>query len=220
MAELLTGGGKGGRGLFISLEGGEGSGKSTQSRMLVEALNYIGMKTVLTMEPGGTLLGDKIRGVLLDVFNKDMDHMTELLLYAAARRQHLSELIVPSLESGATVITDRFSDSTMAYQGYGRGINHDLIDKLDVMVTGGLKPDLTLLLDLDVNEGLKRNKGVNKVDRLELEDLEFHERVRKGFLAIVDANPERLVKVDASEGVDQVHRAIMEAVRHKFGLSQ
>lgn len=209
-----------GRGVFISLEGVEGTGKSTQAGMLAEALSYMGVRTVQTVEPGGTVLSDKIRALLLDVSNKGMDHMTELLLYAAARRQHLSELIIPSLEAGAFVITDRFSDSTMAYQGYGRGIDHDLIERLDVMVTGGLKPALTLLLDLDVSEGLKRNKVASKVDRLELEDLEFHERVRKGFLAIAEAHSDRFVKVDALEGVDQVHRSIMEAVRNKFDLPQ
>ena len=200
------------RGFFISLEGVEGTGKSTQAGMLSESLRASGVKTVVTAEPGGTVLSDKIRALLLDVSHKGMDPMAELLLYAAARKQHLSELIAPSIESGTTVITDRFSDSTMAYQGYGRGIDRALIEGLDTMVTGGLKPGLTVLLDLDVSEGLRRNKGASKVDRMELEDVEFHERVRKGFLDIARREPERLVVVDASGGVDEVHRAIMEAV--------
>lgn len=202
-----------GRGYFISLEGVEGTGKSTQALMLSEALTAAGLKTVLTAEPGGTVLGDKVRGLLLDVSHKGMDHMTELLLYSAARQQHLAELIVPSLESGLSVITDRFSDSTMAYQGYGRGIDRSMIDKLDSMITGSLRPDLTLLLDLDVSEGLRRNRDASKVDRLELEDVEFHERVREGFLDISRREPGRVAVIDASEGVDKVHRAIMEEVR-------
>jgi len=206
------------RGFFISLEGVEGTGKSTQAVMLSEALMASGMKTILTAEPGGTVLGDKIRGLLLDVSHNGMDHITELLLYSAARKQHLSELIIPSLESGATVITDRFSDSTMAYQGYGRGIDRDLIERLDSMVTGTLRPDLTLLLDLDVRDGLSRNREVGKVDRLELEDVEFHERVRNGFLEIARMEPRRVAVIDAQEGVDKVHRAVMEAVRSRLEL--
>jgi dTMP kinase len=188
--------------------------------MLSEALLASGLRTVLTAEPGGTVLGDKIRGLLLDVSHDGMDSMTELLLYSAARRQHLSELIIPSLETGASVITDRFSDSTMAYQGYGRGIDRDLVERLDSIVTGSLRPQLTLLLDLDVREGLSRNREASKVDRLELEDVEFHERVRKGFLEISRREPERVAVIDASEGVDKVHRAIMEAVRTRLDLPQ
>jgi dTMP kinase len=207
------------RGFFISLEGVEGTGKSTQAGMLSEALMASGMRTVLTAEPGGTALADKIRGLLLDVSHDGMEPMTELLLYSAARRQHLSELIIPALEAGDCVITDRFSDSTMAYQGYGRGIDRGLIERLDSMVTGTLRPELTLLLDLDVREGLSRNREASKVDRLELEDLEFHERVRRGFLEIARSEPRRLAVIDASEGVDKVHRAIMEAVRTRLELS-
>jgi len=208
----------GGRGFFISLEGVEGTGKSTQALMLSESLMADGVRTVLTAEPGGTVLSDRIRGLLLDINNKGMDHMTELLLYSAARRQHLSELVIPSLEAGSCVITDRFSDSTMAYQGYGRGIDRELIRRLDAIVTGSLKPDLTLLLDLDVREGLSRNSAARKVDRLELEDVEFHERVRQGFLDILRMEPQRVALIDASVGVDKVHRDIMEAVRSRLAL--
>jgi len=208
----------GARGLFISLEGVEGTGKSTQAGMLSEALMASGLKTILTAEPGGTVLSDKVRSLLLDVSHKGMDHMTELLLYSAARKQHLAELIIPSLESGFSVITDRFSDSTMAYQGYGRGIDLGLIEKLDSMVTGSTRPDLTLLLDLEVKEGLRRNRDASKVDRLELEDQEFHERVREGFLRISRMEPRRVAVIDASQGVDKVHRAIMEAVRERLPI--
>jgi len=208
----------GARGFFISLEGVEGTGKSTQAGMLSEALMASGLQTILTAEPGGTVLSEKVRALLLDVSHKGMDHMTELLLYSAARRQHLTELIVPSLESGYSVITDRFSDSTMAYQGYGRGIDLGLIEKLDSMVTGNTRPDLTLLLDLEVKEGLRRNRDASKVDRLELEDHEFHERVREGFLRISRMEPRRVAVIDASQGVDKVHRAIMTAVRERLPL--
>lgn len=203
-------------GFFISLEGVEGTGKSTQARMLADALEARGMRTVLTAEPGGTVLSDKIRTLLLDVDHKGMDPVTELLLYAAARRQHLAELILPSLKSGAVVITDRFSDSTMAYQGFGRGLARELIKRIDTMVTDGLKPDLAILLDLDVREGLRRNKGANKVDRLELEAVEFHERVRSGFLEMAAEEPARFITIGATSSIESIHAEIMSAVQDRI----
>lgn len=203
-------------GLFISFEGVEGTGKTTQARMLKEALEARGRKCKLTVEPGGTPLSEKIRGLLLDVSHSNMDSMTELLLYLAARRQHLAELVIPSMEAGVDVITDRFSDSTMAYQGHGRGIDRELISKLDEMVTGSMRPDITILMDLDVSEGLRRNRGADKVDRMELESIGFHERVRAGFKAIADAEPGRVVTIDASAGIDEIHAAVMDAVVKKI----
>ena len=204
------------RGLFISFEGVEGTGKTTQARMLSDELEARGRKCKLTVEPGGTALSLKIRELLLDVVHDNMDSMTELLLYLAARRQHLAELVIPSIEAGVNVITDRFSDSTMAYQGYGRGIDRGLISRLDEMVTSEMRPDITILMDLDVSEGLRRNRGADKVDRLELESIEFHERVRKGFKAIAEAEPERIVTIDASAGIDEIHTRVLEVILKKI----
>lgn len=204
------------KGLFISFEGIEGTGKSTQARLLADYLRAKGAAGVLTEEPGGTAIGRKIREVLLSVEHGGMDPVAELLLYAASRRQHMSELILPSLKKGLTVITDRFSDSTRAYQGYGRGLPLELIDSLDRAVTGGLRPDLTLLLDLDVEAGLMRNRKVNKVDRLELEDVRFHKKVREGYLAIMEAEPERVRLIDASGAVEAVHAEVVRVVEPLF----
>jgi dTMP kinase len=200
------------RGAFISFEGIEGTGKSTQAALLARALEDRGLKALLTAEPGGTAIGSRIREVLLCVEHGAMDPVTELLLYAASRRQHLAELIMPALDEGRVVITDRFSDSTSAYQGYGRGLDLGLIDTLDRAVTGGLKPGLTILLDVDVETGLRRNRHINKVDRLELEDVAFHEKVRAGYRAIREAEPRRVKLLDASATAEEVHHAVMGLV--------
>lgn len=205
------------RGAFISFEGIEGTGKSTQAGLLAGALEKKGLKALLTAEPGGTAIGSRIREVLLCVEHGAMDPVTELLLYAASRRQHLAELIIPALNEGRVVITDRFSDSTTAYQGYGRGLDLGLIDTLDRAVTGGLRPGLTVLLDMDVEAGLRRNRHINKVDRLELEDVEFHERVREGYRAIGKAEPRRVKLLDASGTVEEVHRAVMALAEDFLG---
>ena len=194
------------RGLFVSLCGCEGSGKTTMGRLLSEYLEARGYLTLLTKEPGGTgcLIANRIRELLLDVAHTSMDPVTELLLYNASRRQHLQEIILPALQAGKIVITDRFSDSTRAYQGFGRGLNMGTIETLDVVSTTGLKPDLTLLFDVDVETGLGRNMDANKVDRLELEDLSFHKRVRAGFLELARAEPERIKVIDAGRSVKEV----------------
>jgi dTMP kinase len=199
-------------GTFISFEGIEGTGKSTQARLLARALTERGHSVVLTAEPGGTELGQRIRSLLLDVRHSGMEPVTELLLYSAARRQHLSEVIIPALEEGKVVITDRFSDSTLAYQGYARGLDRGLIASLDTWVTGGRKPHLTLLLDTDVETGLMRNRQAEKVDRLELEDVAFHRRVREGFRKIRDEEPERVLLVEVTDGVEEMHGTILSLV--------
>lgn len=200
------------KGLFISLEGIEGTGKTTQARLLAEHLSEKGYVPVLTEEPGGTSIGLRIREVLLKVEHKEMHHLTELLLYNASRCQHIYELILPSINSGKIVITDRFSDSTIAYQGYGRLIDLKLLETLDGIVTAGLKPDFTILLDIDVETGLKRNKGANKVDRLELEDVDFHNRVRAGYLELASKEPERIKVIDASGDIKSVQKKITAAL--------
>jgi dTMP kinase len=200
------------RGIFVSVEGIEGTGKSTQARMLSEYLTKKGYETALTEEPGGTAISREIRRVLLSTKHDKMDYMAELLLYNAARIQHIKEKIAPALAKGKIVITDRFSDSTVAYQGYGRGISLKLIDSLDRIATGGMRPNLTILLDLDVETGLMRNKHINKVDRLELEDVKFHKKVRKGFLKLAAKEPKRIKLVKASKGIADIHREIVRIV--------
>ena len=200
------------KGILISFEGIEGTGKTIQSRLLSEYLVKKGYTVVLTEEPGGTHIGLKIRDLLLSVEHKEMTPITELLLYNASRAQHIKEVILPALKGGSFVITDRFTDSTVAYQGYGRRIDLSLIDLMEKIVTEGLKPDITLVLDLDVQTGLMRNKGINKTDRLELEDLEFHRRVRDGYLEIAAKDPGRIKLINASESKEQVHNKIVSIV--------
>lgn len=206
------------RGFFISFEGIEGTGKTTQVRLLAERLSKAGYSVILTKEPGGTAIGNKIRDVLLQPEHKGMFYLTELLLYNADRAQHLKELILPAISEGKIVITDRFSDSTVAYQGYGRGIDISLIKSIDEIATGGIKPDITILFDLDVETGLKRNRGINKIDRLELEDIEFHKKVRKGYLQIANREPERIRIIDASMPIDKITEKIWEIIRWRLGI--
>lgn len=200
------------KGLFISFEGIEGTGKTIQSKLLYEHLIKKGYNVILTEEPGGTKIGLKIRDVLLSVENRGITPVTELLLYNASRAQHVKEVILPALTKGSIVITDRFTDSTIAYQGYGRGIDLELIESLERIVTDGVRPDFTLLLDLDVETGLLRNKGINKTDRLELEDVEFHKRVRNGYLRIAAKDPERIKLIDASESIEEIQGKIINIV--------
>ncbi len=200
------------KGIFISFEGIEGTGKTIQSKLLYEYLTKKGYELTLTEEPGGTRIGLKIRDLLLSVENKGMTSLAELLLYNASRAQHIQEVILPVMNKGAIVITDRFTDSTVAYQGYGRGIDLNIINSLKRMVAADLQPDITILLDLDVEVGLRRNRGINKMDRLELEDVEFHKRVRNGYLDIATKEPERIKLIDASEGIEQVHNRIIKII--------
>jgi dTMP kinase len=200
------------KGVFISLEGMEGTGKSTHAGLLAEFLRGQGHIVIQTAEPGGTPISLKIRELLLSLDSRDMDHMTELLLYNAARVQHINEVITPALRRGEIVITDRFSDSTLAYQGYGRGIDRQVIATLDAAATGSLRPDLTILLDIDVETGLRRNKAINKKDRLELEDITFHEKVRKGFLEIANQEPGRIRTISCSDSIESVFQKTKDIV--------
>jgi dTMP kinase len=200
------------KGIFISFEGIEGTGKTIQSKMLYAHLLKKGYKVILTEEPGGTRIGLKIRGILLSIENKEMSPLAELLLYNASRAQHIKEVILPALKRGYIVITDRFSDSTVAYQGYGRRIDLNLVKSFEQSVTAGLKPDVTFLLDLNVETGLKRNRGINKTDRLELEDVKFHKRVRNGYLKIAAKEPKRIKLVDGSESIEQVQNKILKII--------
>jgi len=196
---------------FISFEGIEGSGKSTQVKHLAEYLRTKGHTVVETVEPGGTMIGNKIRALLLEPGNH-MDPLTELLLYYSARAQHVREVIYPAVLRNEFVITDRFTDSTLAYQGYARGIDLSLIETLNEMVVPDVKPFLTFLLDLDVEQGLTRNRGAGKVDRFEQETVDFHNLVRKGFHQIARDEPERVKVVDASKSKEEVSTEIIKII--------
>ena len=193
---------------FITIEGVEGAGKSTQAARLADALRRDGRNIVLTREPGGTELGRTLRRMLLDEPVIEPSPETELLLYLADRAEHVRRLIRPAMERGAIVIADRFSDSTIAYQSFARGLPEDDVRRLDRFARGDLMPSLTFLLDLPPAEGLARVRAARDADRLEREGIEFHERVRAGFAAIAAANPQRVVMLDARLAVDDLGRAI------------
>lgn len=208
-------------GLFITFEGGEGCGKSTQIKLLAQALQERGYDVLQLREPGGTAVGERVRDVLLAKENVAMDPVAELMLYEAARAQIVAELIRPALAEGRIVLCDRFYDSTIAYQGFGRGLDIQLIKSLNAAATGGLAPDLTLLLMIDPVEGLARAKGVTggdgEGDRIEAAGLEFHNRVQQGFAYLSQREPERIAVVGAQGSVADVHDAVMARVLALLG---
>ena len=192
------------KGKFITIEGVEGCGKSTQINLIAEYLKSRGHVVDVTREPGGTAISEAIRDLLLDPQNEDMGSTTELLLYEAARAQHVKQRIKPALEAGTTVICDRFVDSTTAYQGAGRGIPFEDLDRLHSIATDNTWPDLTIIIDLPAAVGLNRAKEVGESDRIEQESIDFHQRVRSGFLNLAQEQPERIKVVDGSKGVNEV----------------
>jgi dTMP kinase len=210
-------------GRFITFEGIEGSGKTTQIQMLSNHLEESGIDHLLTREPGGTPIGDQIRRLVLDPGNVDMTPICDLLLYAAARAQHIEQVIRPALGAGRLVLCDRFKDATFAYQGYGRGIRLDLIDALHDLETLALRPDLTLLFDIDASHALERARDRDSgrphdETRFEQQDLEFHERVRSGYLELAQQEPGRFVVIDASGAIDEVHARVLAAIEaHPHG---
>ena len=198
--------------MFITFEGPEGSGKSTQLPELARFLEEFGMSVVKTREPGGTKIGDQIREVLVRMDNTELHPRTEILLFLAARAQLVEELIIPSLQQEKIVLCDRYGDSTLAYQGYGHGLDLDSLRSMLHFATGGLKPDLTILLDVDVLTGLKRKKVKEEWNRLDAFELSFHERVREGYHILAKKEPDRWKIVDATQEPEQVQKEIRTLV--------
>ena len=197
-------------GLFITFEGGEGCGKSTQSRLLLKKLEQQSIPVVLTHEPGGTVLGNELRKALKRKRGSSISPQTELFLVAASRAQLVAELIRPALEEGKVVICDRFTHSTMVYQGYGRGLDFTAIKMVNNMATRNLNPDLIILLDISPEQGLARKQSLK--DRFELEDLSFHRRVREGYVKMAAAEPDRWLVIDASLPKGKIAEIIWDRV--------
>lgn len=210
---------------FITFEGIEGAGKTTQARMLCEHLSGKGIQHVFTREPGGTIIGEKIRAVLLDPQSRGMVPVSELLLYGAARSQHIEEVISPSLAEGKVVICDRFVDATIAYQGHGREIPMNVIRIVNSLASADIKPDLTILLDIDPAVGLARARernqtaGDTSTTRFDDEELEFHRRVREGYLEIAREDTQRVRVVSADNSPEKVAKQILGHVNRRLGLS-
>ena len=205
--------------MFITLEGPEGSGKTSQLAQFADFLREQGYEVVTTREPGGTSIGDQIRQVLVSMDNKSLHPRTEILLFLSARAQLVEELIKPSLENGKIVVCDRYGDSTLAYQGYGHGLPLETLREMLRFATDGLVPDLTLYLDIEVEKGLLRKKKGQEWNRLDAYEVEFHRRVRNGYLALAEAEPERWRVIDASQSkqaVQQDMRAATKAALEKL----
>lgn len=203
--------------MFITLEGPEGSGKTSHKDRLAEAIRQAGFEVIVTREPGGTQIGDEIRNTLLNLKNTAMHPITEILLFQASRAQHVHELILPALAEGKVVLCDRYADSTMAYQGYGQQTNLEELAQIIRFATGGLEPDLTLLLDVDIETGLKRRSAdKGNWNRLDAMEIAFHKRVRQGYLDLVAQNPARWVVVDASRSLEEVQQALQQAVLERL----
>ncbi len=202
------------RGIFITIEGPEGAGKTTIIQKVAQELEVKGMDVILTREPGGIPISEQIRGIILDSGNLAMDARTEALLYAAARRQHLVEKVIPGLQSGAVVLCDRFIDSSLTYQGYARGLGMDEILSINQFAIQELMPDQTIYFDIDPEIGLKRietNKG-REINRLDLEQLNFHQMVRQGYKQLLQRFPDRIREIDASQPIEQVFLQTMKMV--------
>lgn len=211
--------------MFISICGVEGAGKTTQLRHISEFLKSTGRNFVMTREPGGTEIGMKIRRILLDPENRDLTPKAELFLYAADRIQHIEQIILPALKEGKIVVTDRFVDSTTVYQGYARGIDLELVEKINELVLNGLKPDLTLLLDISPTVGLARvrdqfqlGERAESESRFEREELVFHEKIRKGFLTLAQKEMNRFRIIDADRDPDMVKQDVIRVLTSALDL--
>ena len=200
------------RGKFITIEGTDGSGKSTQTELLMDYLKEKGVDVIFTREPGGTKISEKIREIILDVDNSEMTGITEALLYAAARSQHVEEKIIPALEAGKIIICDRFVDSSAAYQGAARGLGVQRIMDINREALHGIMPDMTLFFDLSPEKGILRKKNERALDRLEKEKMDFHKKVYEGYRALCEACPERICSIDADRSIEDVHRDVIGAI--------
>ncbi len=205
--------------MFITLEGPEGSGKTSQMSDLAKYLREQGYEVITTREPGGTSIGDQIRSVLTNLENTELMPRTEILLFLAARAQLVEQLIRPALENGKIVLCDRYGDSTLAYQGYGHQTDLDLLKRLLAFATGGLKPDLTLFLDIDVETGLQRKIDADEWNRLDAYEIAFHIRVRQGYKTLLAEEPERWVLIDASRPQAEVQKMMRQAVTFRLKMS-
>jgi dTMP kinase len=209
------------RGLFITLEGIEGCGKTTQSKLLARWLKSLGCTVLLTREPGGPYISEKIRTILLDARHHEMHPLTELLLLEASRAQHVAEVIAPALERGLTVICDRFADSSTAYQGYGRRMDRDQVGRLNLIATRGLRPDLTVVVDVPVDVGFSRAAQRKRhFDRMESQEKAFHLRVRNGFRALAAGEPDRVKLLDGRFPPDVIQAAVRQLVWSKLPLKR
>lgn len=207
--------------LFITFEGPDGSGKTTQAQLLYEYLQKRGCPVFLTREPGGTSIGDQIREVLHSLENTEMLPQTEILLYSASRAQLVGQIIRPHLAQGEIVLCDRYADSTLAYQGHGHGLDLQVLQVITNFATGGLKPDLTFYLNIDVEEGLRRKLAAHQAgeaewNRMDQQELAFHRRVRQGYLEMIAAEPERWVLIEATQPADVAQRAVRAKVDAKL----
>lgn len=206
------------KGIFITMEGPDGAGKSTQIDLLKKYLEDKGYNILLTRDPGGNDISEAIRGIILNKDFTEMGYMTELLLYASARAQLVKENIKPALEAGTAVIADRFVDSSAVYQGIGRGLGIDTVYKLNEFALQGIMPDMTILMDLDAEVGLARKKNQAELDRMERESVDFHKKVVAGYRDLADRYPERILKVDAALQVQEIHDIIVANIEKKLGL--
>ncbi len=203
-------------GIFITMEGPDGSGKTTQIKLLKQYLEQKGYDILIAREPGGTVISEAIREIILNKEYQEMSYMTELLLYAAARAQLVSQVIKPALEDGKAVICDRFIESSAVYQGIGRGLGVDTVYDVNHYAIGGVNPQLTIYLDLDAENGIKRKKDQAELDRMEMEDLTFHQRVVEGYRQLAQLYPERIFSVDATLPIETIHQILTEEVERRF----
>lgn len=203
-------------GIFITMEGPDGSGKTTQIEMLKTYLESKGYDIVITREPGGTVISEAIRSIILNKDYQEMSHMTELLLYASARAQLVNQVIKPALAEGKAVICDRFVESSAVYQGIGRGLGVATVYEVNNYALGDVKPQLTIFMDLDADKGIKRKKNQAELDRMEMEDLSFHERVVEGYRQLAQLYPERIFPVDATLPIEEIHSIIVGEVEKRF----
>lgn len=200
------------KGLFISVEGTDGAGKSTQIDLLLEHLKSKGIDVIYTREPGGTYISEKIREIILDTDNEGMKDTCEALLYAASRAQHVREKIVPALNEGKMVLCDRYVDSSIVYQGVGRGLGIDEVKAINDFAIGGVMPDITLFFDLTVEESVKRKKNMGSLDRIEKESFDFHKKIYDGYIKLAESDPARIKRIDASKPVEEVYAQVLKAL--------